>query len=60
MILKELRRQISGLSDETQLVLLIEGTYHKIGNVNVGKTIEGDVLSEQIPECTNKKVIIFE
>ena len=59
MTKKDLIKALVGLKDDVPVILELKGSYFKLSKVDVCKTIEGDVLSDQLPEVTNKKVVIL-
>jgi hypothetical protein len=59
MKLDEFKKQVAGLSPNTELILLRNGDYEKLSNIEIVKSEEGYVLDQQVEGITNKKVIIL-
>jgi hypothetical protein len=62
MTIDEFKKELAGLKGNTEILLSINcdgDSYRKLTSVEKGKIEEGDVVSQEVPEVVNKKVIIL-
>lgn len=62
MTVDQFKKELIGLKGDVEILLSINcdgDSYRKLTSVEKGKIVEGDQVSVEIPEVTNKKVLIL-